>query len=136
MHPSPPCLALEACRRLAVEEGHRETQAVVVVAEVPSQVRVEVVGVLACQGGVEGVEVLACQEGVAVVEVLACLVKEEGEEEEEYRHNQVKEGGVGEKICMHGLVGVGAEGACLYSGQGEEGQAVEGGANRVLAQEQ
>lgn len=128
-HPSHPCqmVGVEACLGLVVEEGYQDIQAVVVVAEVPSQVRVE------------GVAVLACQGGVGVVEVLACLVKEVGEEEEEYRHDPVKEEGVVEEACPHGLVGVEAEveveGAHLHSDQGEEGQVVEG-AHRVLAQEQ
>ena len=72
------------------------------------------------------------------MEGLAGLVKGEGQGGVVDQHDQVKEGAVGEKICMHDLVEVGAEveGICLCSGQGEEGQAVEGGANRVLAQEQ
>lgn len=127
-HPSPPCqmVEVEACLGLVVEGGYQESQEVVVVVEVPSQVRVE------------GVVVLACQGGAGVVEVLACLVKEVGEVEEEYRHDPVKEEGVGEQECLHVLVGVGAEveveEAYLHSGQGEEGQVVEG-ENRVLAQE-
>lgn len=73
------------------------------------------------------------------MEVLACLVKEVGEEEQEYRRDPVKGEGVGEQACLHGLVGVGVEavveGAYLHSDQGEEGQVVEG-ANQVFAQEQ
>lgn len=120
-------VGVEACLGPAEEEGHQENQVVAVVVEVPSQVRVE------------GVVVLACQGGEVVVEVLACLVKEVQEEEEEYWHDPVKEEGVGEQACMPGLVGaeveVEVEGVHLHSGQGEEGQVVEG-ANWVLAQEQ
>lgn len=121
-HPSPPCqtVGVEACLDLVVEEGYQETQVVVVVVEVPSQVAVVV---------------------VVVEEVLACLVQVAEEVEEEYRHDPVKEEGVVEQVCLQCLVVVGAgagaevEGAYLHSGQGEEGQAVEG-ANQVLAQEQ
>lgn len=117
---------VEACLGLAVEEGNQDPQVAVAVVVVPSQVRVE------------GVAVLACQGGAGVVAVLACLVKEVGEEEAEYRHYPVKEV-VGEWAYLHGLVVVGAEveegGPYLHSGQGEEGQVVEG-ANQVLAQEQ
>lgn len=75
--------------RPVVGEGYRETQEVVVVVEVPSQVRVE------------GVAVLTCQGGAGVVEVLACLVKEAGEVEEEYRLDPVKEEGVEEQVCLN-----------------------------------
>lgn len=110
---------VEACLGQVVEEAYPGTRAEVVVVEVPSLVRVE---------------------GVAV---LACLVKEVEEEEEEYRHVLVKEEavGVGERACLLGLVGVGVEveveveGAHQHSGQGEEGQVVDG-PNQVLAQEQ
>lgn len=100
-------VGVEVCRGLAV------------VVEVPSQVRVEGVVVLACQGGVE------------VVEVLACLVKEVGEvgeEEGEYLPDLVKEEGVGEQVSLHDLVRVGAEveGAHRHFGLGEEGHVVEG----------
>lgn len=111
---------------LAVEE---DNQAVVVVVEVPSQVRVE------------GVVVLACQVGVEVVEALAYLVKEVLGGEGEYRHDLVKEEALGEHRCLSDLVGVGVrvevevERACLHFGQRWEGQVVEG-AHPVLVQEQ
>lgn len=118
---------VEACLDPAAEEGHRETQEVVGVVEVPSQVRVE------------GVVVLTCQGGAGVAEVQACLVKEVEEEEEEYRRDPVKEEGVAGRGCLRGLEGVGVEeeveGAYLHSGQGAEGREVEG-ANLVLAQGQ
>lgn len=122
-------VGVEVCPDLAVEEGCQENQAVVVVVEVPSQVRVEEVVVLACQVGVEGVE------------DLAYLVKEVVEGEGEYQHDLVKEEGLGEHPCLHGLVGVGVEveveveAAYLHFGQGWEEQVVEG-TSRVLAQEQ
>lgn len=100
-----------------VEEGYQDTQVVVVVVvEVPSQVRLEGVAVLA---------VLACQGGVELVEVLACLVKEVGEE---YLPDLVKEEGVGEQVCLHDLVRVGVEveGAHRHFGLGEEGHVVVG----------
>lgn len=119
---------VEACLDPVVEEGYHQNQVVVVVVvEVPSQVKVG------------GVVVLTCQEGEAVVEALACLVMEVAGEEEEYRHDPVGEKVVGEQACMHGLVWVGAEveveGGYPQSAQEEEGQVVEG-ANLVLAQEQ
>lgn len=128
---------VEACLGPVVEEEHQETRAVVVVVEAPSQVRAEGAAVLACQGEAVVAEVLACQGGAGVVEVQSCLVKEVGEEEGEYRHDPVQEEGVGERGCLLGLEGVGAEveEAYLHSGQGEEGQVVEG-SNRVLAREQ
>jgi len=87
--------------RPVVGEGYRETQEVVVVVEVPSQVRVEGVAVLTCQGGAGVVEVLTCQGGAGGGEVLACLVKEAGEVEEEYRLDPVKEEGVEEQVCLN-----------------------------------
>lgn len=107
-------VGVEVCQDLVVEEGYQDTQVVVVVVvEVPSQVRVEGVAVLACQGGVE------------LVEVLACLVKEVGEE---YLPDLVKEEGVGEQVCLHDLVRVGVEveGAHRHFGLGEEGHVVVG----------
>lgn len=125
---------VEACLGPVVEEGYQETQAMVVVVEVPSRVKVEGVVLPSCQGGAGVVELLTCQGGVAVVEFRPCLVKEVGEE---YRRDPVKEERVGDQACLHGLVGVGAEveGVYLHVGQGEEGQVAEG-AHRVLALEQ
>ncbi|TNN46301.1 hypothetical protein EYF80_043499 [Liparis tanakae] len=129
--PSPPCQTVEVeayLGRPVVGEAYRGTQEVVVVVEVPSQVRVE---------GVAGVvEVLTCQGGAGAVGVLACPVKEAGEVEEEYRLDPVKEGGVEEQVCLNNRAEVGeeVEGVYLHCVQGEEGQLRSGQLFLLLAQ--